>query len=403
MTASNSAPVKSISIKTGEVPKVTLTLLTGSQADGGRAAGVFTADDLITILHYVRTARQLPQDLDAFKKDLGSDSTGIPGIEPSDIIELYKKVTDHANRWTPVENLVKEQSSDLTIASVDIVSIGSKIIEVINKMDISEQMDTLTATTAEIPITSLKDKKVQTKLPEIIKKLKQTCEDQQKKLLKVLTAVRDYKTEISGGLLSNKEQVTGLEPAVADKKERAKNANLGDKITKLQNEIDALQLQIDQLKKDYDKYVGLAFTGAAGGLIGLAITGGIFGAMAEAARKQRNELINEKRDKNVEFKRDQKVQRILNQFSTQFTDIGMRLLDAEQALVHLDFLWTDIVKRIDQSVDKWMQVKDGHTLMTFVTDLQSIVDPWKEVGDMSTKLVKVFDQAYEEFRKTYEA
>lgn len=393
----------SVPIQAGQVPAVTLKLLTGSQTEGGRAAGVFTVDDLIKILLYVRESRQLPQNLDFFVKELGSNRTGIPGLEPSEIIDLYKKIADHANRWTPVENLVKEQTSDLTIASKDIVTIGGQIIEVINKMDIIAQMETLNDSKENIPIASGKDKTILMKLPEVINKLKQTCIRQQEKSHKVLTAVRDYKTEISGGTLSNNTPVLGLEPAIADKKKRANEANLSSQITKLQQDIDTLQDDIDQLKKDYDKYVGLAFTGAAGGIIGLAITGGIFGNKAEKIRKQRNSKIQDKENKSKELQQKQLVQGILNKFATKFTDIGMRLLDAEQSLMHLDFLWTDIVTRIDTSVEKWNKVKDSDMLLSFVTDLEGIVNPWKEVGNMSTELVKVFDQAYKEFRKTYGA
>ncbi|MBM0511437.1 alpha-xenorhabdolysin family binary toxin subunit A [Aeromonas hydrophila] len=380
---------------------MTLKLLTGSETEGGRAAGIFTADDLIKILLYVRAARKLPQNLADFTKDIGSDSTGIPGLEPNEIIDLYQKITNHANRWTPVESLVKEQAASLKVASNDIVTIGDQIIKVINQMDIMEQLKTIKDPTVTIPISSDKDTKIQQALPEVIEKLKQSCIEQQRKTLEVLKAVRDYKTEISGGTLSSGKTVMGLEPTLADKKERAKKANLDGQIKELQDSIDALQDQIDQLKKDYDKYVGLAFTGAAGGIIGLAITGGIFGDKAEKARKERNSKIQEKDDKSKDLKRKQQVQGILNQFSTQFTDIGMRLLDAEQSLEHLDFLWTDIIVRINKSVDNWMKVKDSDMLLSFVTDLEVIVKPWREVGDMSTELVRVFDKAYEEFKKTY--
>ena len=401
MVGINSARLESTPIATGQVTAVTLNLLTNSEAQGGRAAGIFTADDLIKILVYVRTARQLPQNLADFVKDLGSSSTGIPGLEPQEIIDLYKKIVDHANRWTPVENLVKEQASNLKIAADDIVNNGGKIIEVIKAMDITAQMDTVTGTTATIPITSDKDKKIQMALPQLIDRLKKICVDQQEKSRKVLTAVRDYKTEISGGTLSNKTTTTGLEPAVADKKERAKNANLGATIKALQDSIDTLEQQIEQLKKDYNKYLGLSFTGAAGGLIGLAITGGIFGSKASAARKQKNQKIQEKEAKDTEIQQKQRVQGMINKFTTTFTNIGMCLLDAQQALEHLDFLWTDIVARIDSSVDKWKQVKDSTMLMTFVTDLNGIVNPWKDVDDTIRKLSAVFDQAYEEYRKTY--
>lgn len=238
-------------------------------------------------------------------------------------------------------------------------------------------------------------------LPKVIEKLKLICEKQQEKSQEVLTAVRDYKTELSGGKLSNNTTTIGLEPALADKKNRATAANLDGTIRDLQQSIDTLQTQIEQLKKDYDKYVGLAFSGAPGAAIGLAITAGIFGPKAEAARRQRNEKIQEKERKDGELQQKQLIQGILNKYTTTFTNIGMRLLDAQQALEHLDFLWTDIVTRIDSTVEKWKAIKDGTDLMSVLIDLENIVNPWKEVGNMSTKLVAVFDQAYEEFRKTY--
>lgn len=401
MIADSTVSIMSKPIEAGQVPTLTLKLLTGSQTDGGRAAGIFTADDLIKILQYVRTARKLPQSLNEFTKEIGSDSTGIPGLEPKEIIDLYQKITGHANRWTPVESLVKQQAVSLEISSEDIVRIGGQVIKVINQMDIMEQLKTIKDSTVTIPISSDKDTKIQKTLPEVIERLKETCVKQQEKTLEVLRAVRDYKTEISGGTLSNNTAVTGLEPAIADKKERAKKANLDAQIKELQDSIDTLQKEIDQLKKDYDKYVGLAFTGAAGGIIGIAITGGIFGDKAEKARKNRNAKIQEKDGKSKDLTRKQLVQGILNQFATQFTDIGMRLLDAEQSLEHLDFLWNDIIVRINQSVDKWAQVKDSDMLLSFVTDLEGIVKPWSEVGNMSTGLEKVFDKAYEEFKKTY--
>lgn len=388
-------------VDVGQVPAVTLRLLTGAEVEGGRTAGIFTVDDLIKILLYVRSSRKLPQTLTELQNTLGANSTGIAGLEPSDIVVLYQQITSHANRWTPVEDLVKEQATNLSLAAKDIVTIGNQILDVINKMDIIEQMETLGESTITIPITTAKDQQIQAKLPQVIAKLKQACVAQQEKSRKVLTAVRDYKIEISGGTLSNNTLIVGLEPTVAAKKQLAINANLDGTIDRLQKEIDALEKQIDQLQKDYDKYVGLSFTGAAGGIIGLAITGGIFGAKAEAARKERNQKIEDKEKKDKELAHDQQVQGMLNTFSTTFTDIGMRLLDAEQALLHLEFLWNDMVARIDQSVEKWANVKDSDMLMSFVTDLKGIIDPWGGVGDMSKQLLAVFDQAYEEFKKIY--
>ena len=198
-------------IETGEVPKVTLELITGSQEKkGGRSAGIFTADDLISILLYVRKSRQLPSDLPTFIKELGTDSTGIAGLEPINIIELYRMVTDHANRWTPVETQVKKQASDLTEASKKIVIAGKSILKWIDKMDISEQQTEIGNTDVNVPLTSDNDKMIQEKLPKVIEILRLICVQQQKETREVRALVSDYRIEISGGSLTNGKKVNGL-------------------------------------------------------------------------------------------------------------------------------------------------------------------------------------------------
>ncbi len=397
MVVDSSVPIDYEIIQAGQAPVVMISLLTGSKFEGGRSAGIFTADDLIKILLYVRAARKLPQRIE----DISSNSTGITGLEPGDIIDLSKKITDHANRWTPVENLVRDQASKLKYASDEIVNVGKDVTDTINSMD-NDMIQALTVDdpNVKIPISN-KDNAIQKTLLEIMADLKELCLDRQQETRRVLTAVRDYKTELSGGTLSDNTTVMGLEPVLSRKKELAKKAMSDTEIIKLQGDIDILEKEIDQLRKDYDKYVGLAFTGIVGGIIGIAITGGIFGAKAEAARKTKNSKIAELEKMSKDIKRKQEVQGILNEFATQFTDIEMRLLDAEQSLSHLDSMWSDMVANIDGSLTKLGKVKDSDTLSKFLRDFKNIVRPWEIVGDMSAKLSNVFDQAIEEFRKTY--
>lgn len=407
MVVDSSVPIESQTIEAGQVPVVMMELLTGSKFEGGRSAGIFTADDLINILQYVRDAMQLPQSLEQFTKDIGSNSTDIPGLEPQDIIDLYQKITNHAQRWTSVQNLVKEQASALKFGSLRIVDTGDDVIKCIDQMKISEQMRNIKDSTVTIPI-SEEDTESQQELSEIIQDLREICLKEQERTHKVLTAVRDYKTEISGGTLSNKTTVTGLEPAIADKKNRAKKADLGAEIIKLQEDIDSLEKEINQLGKDYDKYVGLVFTAlpavfVSGGLLvaAFAITGGIFGDQAEKVRKSRNSKLQEQKEKSEALKKKKLVQGILNNFATQFTNIGMRLIDAQKALEHLDFVWNDIIVKIEHSADEWNKVRDSDSLRTFLRKFKKIVEPWKIVGDMSAKLSNVFDQAIDEFKNTY--
>ena len=79
----------------------------------------------------------------------------------------------------------------------------------------------------------------------------------------------------------------------------------------------------------------------------------------------------------------------------------MRLIDAQKALEHLDFVWNDIIVKIEHSADEWNKVRDSDSLRTFLRKFKKIVEPWKIVGDMSAKLSNVFDQAIDELKNTY--
>lgn len=80
--------------------------------------------------------------------------------------------------------------------------------------------------------------------------------------------------------------MNGLEPQVKTKYDLMEKQH--EEINKgIRRKIKEKRDRIEQLKKDYDKFVGLSFTGAIGGIIAIAITGGIFGAKAENARKEK--------------------------------------------------------------------------------------------------------------------
>ncbi|ELI8235776.1 TPA: alpha-xenorhabdolysin family binary toxin subunit A, partial [Yersinia enterocolitica] len=159
--------------------------------------------------------------------------------------------------------------------------------------------------------------------------------------------------------------------------------------------------RIEQLKKDYDKFVGLSFTGAAGGIIGIAITGGIFGAKAENARKEKNKLIDEVRELETKVTHQRSLQASLETLSRTFSDIGIRMVDAESALNHLDFMWLSILNQITESQTQFKEINNALRLTSFINKFQQVITPWKSVGDSARQLVDIFDEAIKEYKKVY--
>ncbi|MDX7987454.1 XaxA [Xenorhabdus sp. 12] len=392
-------------IPVSEVPSITLKMLT-SQIEGvSRPGGIFTKEDLINLKLYAKRSLELPTTLEGVKEYIGYNDIDINGLKPENITSLFKDIHSHAASWSGVESKVQQQSIDLEEAGKQITLSGGEIISVINQMPIIERVkkkleDLTDKQLAEITYTN-DDKEVSVALGDMLESMKNVITKQQEKTQKVKTAVSDFKLELIGGELSNGKIVQGLQPQVNGKKKLMDDNNLSVTIKNLQDKIDEKNKEIEQLKKDYDKYVGLAFSGMAGGIIGWAITGGIFGDKAEKARKRKNQLIDEVKGLQDQVKNKSALQTAIQNLSLNFFNIHTYMLDAEVALNHLDFMWSTMLTQITTSKERFEEINDALKLTSFVATFKQVISPWEEVKGSSSQLIKTFDEALAEYRKLY--
>ncbi|WP_411354703.1 alpha-xenorhabdolysin family binary toxin subunit A [Xenorhabdus khoisanae] len=392
-------------IPVSEVPAVTLKILTSQIEGATRPGGIFTKEDLISIKLYVKQGLALPYTLEGVKQYIGYNDSDIDGLKPADMTTLFKGIHDHTLSWSGVESNIQQQSIDLENAGRQITETGGDIISIIDQMPIIERVktklgDLTDKQLAEITYTN-DDKEIAVELGNILESMKKDIEKQQENTQRVKNSVTDFKITLIGGELSNGNQAEGLQSQVNNKKYLMDRYNLSTTIKALQDKIDSKNSEIEQLKKDYDKYVGLAFSGMAGGIIGWAITGGIFGDKAEKARKRKNELIEEVKGLQEQVEGKSALQTAIQDLSLKFSDIGIRMVDAEVALRHLDFMWSTMLTQITTSKDKFAEINDALKLTSFVTTFKQVISPWKEVRGSSAQLVQTFDQALEEYRKLY--
>ncbi|MDC9596004.1 alpha-xenorhabdolysin family binary toxin subunit A [Xenorhabdus anantnagensis] len=392
-------------INVSEVPSVTLKILT-SQVEGvARSGGIFTKQDLISIKLYVKHGLELPITLQGVKEYIGYNDIDIDGLKPANITTLFKDIHDHAISWSDVESKVQQQSIDLENSGRQITETGGEIISVIDQMPIIERVktklgDLTDEQLAEITYTN-DDKEIAVELGNILESMKKDIIKQQKNTLRVKNAVTDFKITLIGGKLSDENIVQGLQPQVNNKKKLMDDNHLSSTIKGLQNKIDEKNKEIEQLKKDYDKYVSLAFSGMPGGIIGWAITGGIFGDKAEKARKRKNELIDEVNGLQNQVKDKSALQTAIQDLSLNFYGIHTCMLDAEVALNHLDFMWNTMLTQITTSKDKFAEINNALKLTSFVATFKQVISPWEEVKGSAAQLVRTFDEALAEYRKLY--
>ncbi|MBD2809496.1 alpha-xenorhabdolysin family binary toxin subunit A [Xenorhabdus sp. Vera] len=392
-------------IPVSEVPAVTLKMLT-SQAEGvARPGGIFTKGDLINIKLYVKYGLELPFTLEGVKEYIGYNDIDIDGLKPAKMTSLFKEIHDHALSWSGVESKVQQQSIDLENAGKQITLTGDEIISIIDQMPIIERVktklgDLTDKQLAEITYTN-DDKEIAVELGNILESMKKDIKKQQENTQEVKTVVSDFKLKLIGGELSDGTIAQGLQPQVNSKKKLMDENNLSITIKDLQYKIDEKNKEIDQLQKDYDKYVGLAFSGMAGGLIGWAITGGIFGDKAEKARKQKNKLIDEVKELQDQVEGKSALQTSIQNLSLNFSGINTSMLDAEEALNHLDFMWNMMLTQITASKEKFDDINDALKLTSFVSTFKQVINPWRDVQGSAARLIETFDEALAEYRKLY--
>ncbi len=412
LTASLQASARSGTAADGDiaqttVPAVTLAILTGKQEGVARAAGIFTKNDLINIKLYVKKGLSLPTSQLDVESYIGYRDSGIAGLQPVDIKELFNQIHNHSFGWDAIEQRSLRQSTDLSIAADRIVSTGDSIIAAIEQMPLLVRVKTKLSELSESQLRDIRyendDHEIATELGKILSSMKQDILDQKAKTAEVKVLVSDFRIQIAGGTLQNGSTVSGLEPQVRHKYDLMVKNNLATIIQQLEDDIKEKNSRIEQLKADYDKYVGLAFTGAAGGIIGLAITGGIFGDKAERARKEKNQLIDEVRVLQDRVSGKKALQKAIENLKADFSDIGTRMVDAEMALNNLEFMWSTMLSQIESSAQQFGKINNAASLLSFVVDFKTVINPWRPVRDLSTDLVQTFNEGLAEYKKLYQS
>ncbi|EKN3724092.1 TPA: pore-forming cytotoxin subunit YaxA [Yersinia enterocolitica] len=392
-------------IQLNELPKVVLDFITGEQTGVARSGGIFTKEDLINLKLYVRKGLSLPTRQDEVEAYLGYKKIDVAGLEPKDIKLLFDGIHNHALNWNDVEQAVLQQSLDLDIAAKNIISTGNEIINLINQMPITVRVKTMLGDITDQQLKNITyesaDHEVALALKDILDEMKVDINRHQATTANVRKKVSDYRITLTGGELSSGDRVNGLEPQVKTKYDLMEKNNMRKSIKELDEKIKEKRDRIEQLKKDYDKFVGLSFTGAIGGIIAIAITGGIFGAKAENARKEKNALISEVAELEKKVSSQRALQTALEALSLSFSDIGIRMVDAESALNHLDFMWLSVLNQITESQTQFAMINNALHLTSFVNKFQQVITPWKSVGDSARQLVDIFDEAIKEYKKVY--
>jgi chaperonin cofactor prefoldin len=385
-----------------QIPVVTLKLLTTKEYNTTRDSGFFTKEDLKAIKFYVKKGMSLPTKIDEVKSFIQYQSSGIAGLEPTDIQVLFQAIVDHTLSWDKVERKTLQQAIDLQNYATNIVTAGNNIINIIDKMDISIRAKATLGTLTDKQLADITysndDEAVGQALGELLERMKADIAKERLATAKVTTDIRNFRVYIVGGELSNTTKVIGLEPQIRTKKKLMDDNKLSATIASDQKEITDKKARIEVLKKDYNIYMGLVFSGAPVA-IAFVVTASIFGPKAKAARIEKEQLVDEVTALEAKLTAAQALQKALEALANKFRDIDTRLQDAEGAMNHLEYMWQTLHTYIDESHNHFKTINDALRLTAFMADFKNVINPWNEVGSIAKDLQEIIDQVLKEWKQ----
>lgn len=387
-------------IETSDIPKVALGLILGIDIENGRLPGIVTSHDLIKIKSYINKALSLPYQIEDVINFIHYNEISVQQLSPENILTLFIRIRDHAFEWNKIEYAIKQQAIDLEIIGREITSTGENIISFINQMSLLAKISTVIHDLSEQELENIQyqsqDKEVATQLIHILESMKEDIENERDKTIKLKESLSSFRSKIMGGKDSQNITHHSIYYDILNKK-RFINEFYNDNSLSLIEERDLLIEEIATLKDEYKHYVGLAFTGLAIGIIGVIITGGIFGAKAEAIRKKKNELIQKVKKINADIDIYEGLSLHLNTLYIELSEIEQFIEDANLALEHIEYVWQAILTEIEASITHFNKINSALELIKFSIYLEKIIAPWYMVIGYSKEILLSFDNALSTF------
>ncbi|WP_336432379.1 alpha-xenorhabdolysin family binary toxin subunit A [Providencia rettgeri] len=236
------------------------------------------------------------------------------------------------------------------------------------------------------------DQQIATELTNILQLIRDDIKDQSIKTSNIKNIISDFRVHITGGYLSNYQHVESLLFNVKGLYKQLDPTNNETTDSYLQESLKMKKQELQQLELEYSHFVKLSFTGLVGGVIGLIITGGIFGSKAEKIRAKKNETLTEIKSISDQIYKEKFAQKAIFDIQINLHKIDSLFKDARLAVDHLDYMWLVLLTEITQSIEVFKKINNAEKLIQFITHFKRAITSWYTIQEYSTHLIKLFDE-----------
>ncbi|BFO02637.1 alpha-xenorhabdolysin family binary toxin subunit A [Pseudomonas guariconensis] len=356
-----------------------------AERDGSNEGGLtLSREHIVTINQYANFVFGLPKTPQTVEQWLGYKTIDEPELKPSAMSSLFEGLRRHANAWTTLSDRSKRLSSELATTANLIDVVGEEIVAECSRLRFLKPQMTWEQVALARPVKlGAEDQKAVTQLVEYMQILNDDVRNYAKRVDGVKKDSEAFRDTVKKELL----------PAVGNKDKALKRKKQDGLVEALRTELKALDVEIGELKKEYDRYLSNGLSSLAGGPLGAIVGGAIYGAKAESARKQRKKLEQQRRGVAAKLKARVNLEGRLKEMTQFVDDLDVRLNDVLTSASHLQTVWERVEVYITSSIEELGKITDGQRLAIFLIFFKRFLRQWKEIERTSLQLTAVFDNA----------
>lgn len=374
-TAVDDKPVDSDTLQKAQaLPDTLVSAAVSKTPDVLREPGlILTKSQLVNLKRYEVRGLSLPVTLKDVVGYLGYETGAGANLEAKDFQNSFTIIRNHALQWAPIR--------------ADMMKVGSELIVFADGMktyqgSIREMYDDLRK-----QVTDDINPSDQADFLSFIQDVGAMVRERQKATGELNTRLNDFAEELSTRVL----------PTVQIKLRSIDNRGQPVEIARLNAEIDERAVRIEEKQQEYKKLAGIA---AGTGLVVLA-AGIYFGVQAEKVRKALYALRADQNRAIIELERQNKINGALQRVRFDISDLQELVIDADIATKNLTVVWTALDTYIAESVNQTNKVTDALSLRRLMNAFDLVAVPWDNIKRDADKLMTVFSEADDAFRKEY--
>lgn len=420
ITTRNAALASSLLQDTGVEPEYTidpkllpselLKLATGKtgkpEANEEDTGLILYPDSIKAVKSYEREGLSLPANENELYTYLGGYLSDTPGLTNADLLLTFKAVTANAGEWADLESSIIDISINLdTFAQQEMLKDGVRVCDWLEEIifdKVNEDMDI-----ADLDPDQLDDPDYVQAIKDSLDQHSEVTEDDIdnlelcKRTINRLTEKAENYYNVAntlfGGLQTFKEGLVACSSDVNSKEKLCDQEDFDEQLEEAKDERDQKQGELEDLQAQYSKDVGLCFTGIVGGVLGMTITGSIFGKKAADSKKEINSLKAEIDELDDTIKELERLLGIITNLDTNLESLFTVMIEAEQGLNQIILAWQYIVEELKTAADYCEKVQNSTDVCDLWLNFIDTIDPWEEIAGNAVMVTNAFNKALEEW------